>query len=88
MPILTVHDKELQRQFNSGIGWKFEGSYGRAMMDKLNSGEHMLGRESSRDYYGNKIPSRYEVKSGTKGSFKYVEQAMGRSYALAIARVK
>lgn len=67
---------ELQRRINSGTAWKLEGSYGRIAMDAITAGECMLGEESCHDYYGNYVPSRYEVLEGTKGSAQYcVERA-------------
>lgn len=51
--------------------WGLEGSMGRAMMQAIESGACMLGPEPARDYWGNRIPSRYEVQTGTKGSAAY-----------------
>ena len=66
----------VQRAINSGM-WSLEGSYGRAMMDAIRSGRCLLGPAAARDYYGNVIPSRDDVKEGTMGSIGYVEAAMG-----------
>jgi hypothetical protein len=41
----------------------------------------MLGKSPARDYYGNRIPSRDEVKSGSKGSREYVVDAVGEDWA-------
>ena len=41
----------------------------------------MLGRQHTRDYWGTRIPSRDEVKEGTKGSFQYVADIHGEEYA-------
>lgn len=71
----------LQRAINSGIGWQMQGSYGRAMMDAINSGYCMLGRDQCRDYYGNTIPSRDDVKQGTKGSYQFVIDNLGLEWA-------
>lgn len=62
--------KDMQDKINSGMAWKLEGSYGREAMRLLESGACMLPKESSRDYYGNRIPSRDEVAQGSKGSFQ------------------
>ena len=66
----------VQRASNSGM-WALQGSYGRVMMDAINSGRCLLGPAAARDYYGNTIPSRDDVKEGTKGSISFVEAAMG-----------
>lgn len=58
----------IQGLINSGLAWKLEGSVGRLAMQYLEAGLCELGETSFRDYYGNKIPSKYEVKPGTKGS--------------------
>lgn len=91
--ILAIEDGEdndntsMQRAINSGSAWSFQGSMGRAMMSAIESGICMLGKSGCRDYYGNYIPSRDEVKSGTKGSKAYVANIMGRKYANEIAKV-
>jgi hypothetical protein len=41
---------------------------GREAMRGLESGKYFLPNESQKDYYGNHIPSREQVKEGTKGS--------------------
>ena len=66
----------IQRAINSGM-WGLQGSYGRTMMDAINSGRCLLGPNAARDYYGNVIPSRDDVKEGTKGSIGFVEAEMG-----------
>lgn len=72
--------QSIQRAINAGA-WSFQGSYGRAMMDAINAGRCLLGTKSARDYYGNTIPSRSDVKAGTKGSFDYVADAYGSDWA-------
>jgi len=67
----------IQRAINSGSAWSFQGSYGRTMMDALKGGYCMLGTASASDYYGNRIPSRDEVKAGTFGSADYVLEHQG-----------
>jgi len=66
----------IQRAINSGM-WGLQGSYGRTMMAAISSGRCLLGPNAARDYYGNVIPSRDDVKQGTKGSIGFVEDAMG-----------
>lgn len=70
----------IQRQINRGM-WGLQGSHGRAMMEAITSGHCMLGRDDARDYYGNHIPSREQVKEGTKGSHDFVVEAMGEEWA-------
>jgi len=71
----------LQRAINSGTGWGLQGSYGRSMMDAISSGRCLLGRSGTRDFFNNYIPSRAEVKQGTKGSYDYVKQHYGEEWA-------
>lgn len=63
------YDK-LQAMINSGDAWTMEGSYGRAAMDALAAGACMLPKEAHFDYYGNRVPSRDDLKPGTKGTFQ------------------
>lgn len=65
--------RALQALVNSGT-WGLQGSMGRAMMDAIEAGYVALGPEPARDYYGNRIPSRFEVEAGTKGSVEFVEE--------------
>jgi hypothetical protein len=68
--------RETQELINSGVAWQLEGSVGRHAMAMIESGECMLGEKGYRDYWGNYVPSRYEVEEGTKGSESYcVEHA-------------
>jgi hypothetical protein len=61
---------EIQEQINSGMAWKLEGSVGRFAMNMLENGVCMLPLKSNLDYYGNIVPARNQLKSGTKGSFQ------------------
>lgn len=79
--------ESIQRAINSLSAWKFQGSYGRAMMQALESGHCMLGREHARDYWGSRIPSRDEVKPGTMGSFEYVADLHGIEYARQMSEI-
>jgi hypothetical protein len=78
-----VDDQEyyasLQRAINGGM-WSLQGSYGRTMMQAISDGWCLLGTESFNDYYGNRIPSRTEVKAGTKGSPEYVLEHRGQEW--------
>jgi hypothetical protein len=63
----------LQSLIDSGMAWKLEGYTGRAAMDAIRAGACVLGKSSFTDYWGNRIPSRYEVEPGTKGSEEYAK---------------
>ena len=79
--------RSIQAAINSGSAWAFQGSYGRTMMSAIEGGYCMLGKSPARDYYGNRIPSRDEVKSGTKGSRAYVRQSQGEAWARKMGAV-
>lgn len=70
----------IQRAINSGM-WALQGNYGRTMMDAIKSGRCMLGRDQATDYYGSTVPSRDDVKKGTKGSYDYVVKQSGLEWA-------
>ena len=90
--MLTIGDlgtlKGMQAWINSGQVWKMEGSIGRAAMEAIECGQVMLGRTGCRDYWGNYIPSRYEVKQGTKGSSGYVRELFGQARVKYLQSVK
>jgi hypothetical protein len=73
---------DIQSLIDTGIGWHLEGSIGRACMEAINAGQAMLGEKSHRDYFGNRIPSRYEVEPGTPGSPEYFAECQEKSNAL------
>ena len=77
----------LQAAINSLSAWKMQGSYGRAMMNAIESGKTMLGLEPTTDYWGNRIPSRTEVQDGTKGSRSYVVKHSGEEWAAMLDAV-
>lgn len=62
-----------QELVDTGMAWRMEGSVGRAAMDLLRAGKIVLGPVGHRDYWGNYVPSRHEVKPGTMGSVEYAE---------------
>lgn len=61
---------EIQNYINTGMAWTLEGSVGREAMALLESGACMLPKTSNRDYYGNRLPSRDDLKKGTKGTYQ------------------
>ena len=85
--VKTMDDEQIQRLINTGMAWRMEGSIGRACMRAIEVGRAMLGTAGEQDFWGNYIPSRYEVEAGTKGSFDYVEERMGMDHAQAMADV-
>lgn len=75
----------MQNSINTGVAWKMQGSVGRELMRAINEGACMLGKTGASDYYGNYIPSRDEVKPGTKGSYEFVADINGSEYADRLA---
>lgn len=63
----------MQELVNTGQAWYLEGSVGRQAMSLIESGQIMLGEEGHRDYWGNYVPSRYEVEAGSMGSAEFVK---------------
>jgi len=59
---------EIQNLINSGDAWKLEGHVGRTASSTLEQGACMLPEVEHRDYYGNTIPKRSDVKDGHKGT--------------------
>lgn len=70
--MIDVND--LQGLIDSGMAWRLEGSVGRAAMRAIEEGECILGEVGHRDFWGNYVPSRYEVEAGTKGSVEYAQR--------------
>lgn len=64
----------LQGLINTGMAWRLEGAVGRECMRAIEDGRCMLGEQAHTDYWGNIIPSRYDVKPGTKGSPEYCQE--------------
>ena len=65
---------DLQTLINTGMAWRLEGFIGRQAMDCIEAGQCVLGEVGYRDYWGNYVPSRYEVREGTKGSVDYAKE--------------
>ena len=75
MNIQTIYARQksagvdyMQRLINNGSVWQMEGSMGREAMRLLEAGICMLPKKSFTDHYGNRIPSRDELKGCTKRS--------------------
>ena len=60
---------EMQEMINSGLCWKLEGSVGRSASAELECGSCMLPEQVRVDSYGNRVPSRNDLKDGSKGTF-------------------
>ena len=65
-----------QEMINDGTVWSLQGFYGRTAMDLIESGQCILGEHGNHDSWGNYIPSRFEVKPGTKGSVEYQREKL------------
>ena len=63
-----------QHMIDTGQAWHLEGFVGRTAMNMIDIGVCMLGEERHRDFWGNVVPSRWDVKPGTKGSPEYVHR--------------
>jgi len=61
---------DMQEAINTGMAWKMEGSVGRRAMELLRTGACLLPKKAVVDVYGNKVPSRDELVSGTLGTFE------------------
>lgn len=76
----------MQKLINDGTAWRLEGSFGRSAMDAVESGHCLFSAQSGiTDYWGNRLPSRDEVVSGSAGSLAYVRETMGDEWASRMA---
>jgi hypothetical protein len=64
--------KLFQEMINDGSVWRLQGSYIRTAFDLVDSGRCMLGEVGHDDYFGDYVPSRYEVRPGSPGSAEFV----------------
>jgi len=63
-----------QYMIDTGQAWRMEGHVGRTAMHLIESGLCVLGVDGHRDYWGNYVPGRFEVKAGTKGSPEFAHE--------------
>ena len=68
---MSDFELSIQELIDTGQAWMLEGHIGRQCMDAIDNGYAILGPVAMRDFWGNRIPSRDEVKPGTKGSIEY-----------------
>ena len=66
-----------QALIDSGTAWRLEGYVGRTAMRLIEAGVCVLGEVGHRDFWGNYVPSRYEVEPGTMGSVEYATERGG-----------
>ncbi len=67
-----------QRLIDDGVVWRLQGSYARMASALIEAGRCMLGPIGRRDYFGNYVPSRFEVKPGTPGSPEFADTSRDR----------
>jgi hypothetical protein len=82
--VFTQQLEAMQSLINSGQAWKLQGSYGRAAMQAIENGDCVLGKVGHKDYWGNYVPSRFEVQEGTKGSLEYAKVNNPEAYEYII----
>lgn len=58
----------MQSLIDNGQAWKMEGSCGRTAMAMLEQGACFLPETAYSDYWGNRVPSRNDLRDGTKGT--------------------
>lgn len=63
------YDK-MQNIIDTGMVWHMEGAMGREAMHLLEIGACFLPNKAYRDAYGNKVPPRSELSSGTTGTLQ------------------
>ena len=69
-------DLSAQALVDTGAAWRLEGFVGRQCMAAIEAGAIVLGPTGHRDFWGNYVPSRHEVKPGTKGSVLFHHNAV------------
>lgn len=64
----------LQTLIDSGDAWLLEGAVGRAAMAAIEDGTCVLPAEAHRDYWGNRVPARGELRPDTLGTLGYANR--------------
>lgn len=62
---------QMQEWILSGAVWGLEGTMGRMAMHNIEVGACYLPDYPTWDYWGNRLPSRDELKPGSKGTLQY-----------------
>lgn len=70
-------ENEIQELIDTGMAWRLEGFVGRQAAAAIEHGAAVLGPVGHFDYWGNYVPSRFEVEPGTKGSVLYFHTLQG-----------
>ena len=63
-----------QHMIDNGSVWAMDGSTGRFAMDLLKGGYCTLPEVRHKDFWGNTIPSRHDVKPGSFGTPAFVKR--------------
>ena len=63
----------IQNLIDTGLWLTLEGSVGRQCSEAIQAGYAMLPEKAQTDYWGNRVPSRYEVTPGEPGSEAFYE---------------
>jgi hypothetical protein len=64
----------VQHLIDTGSVWSMDGSTGRWAAAMIKEGYCVLGEVEHRDYYGNRVPSRYQIAPGHVGSVEYARK--------------
>lgn len=75
------YSRAMQRTINDGSIWRMEGSAGRQAMAAIENGACLCAHVGCRDYWGNYVPARSDLKPGTKGTYDYVVERSGKEWA-------
>lgn len=67
-----------QELINEGRAWTLQGHYGRTAEWFIENGFCALGLKAKKTYWGQTIPSRFEITPGAPGSVEYVKEMTGK----------
>ena len=69
-----------QEMIDTGLAWHELGEIGRTCADHIKQGSCILPVKPHKTYWGQYIPSRYEVPPGFPGSYEYVKKFYKDTY--------